>query len=235
MVGRLVLIRGKGRFCLEEERLGPMRVLRGTVYEPDGLSPRRLARRLRHGERALLKAGVGRLVLGEDFPYAQRLAVLRPADPLPFYRAAADVLALGALELEGVPPERGRVALSAPRLCPELTDAALRLSPRVRGLVIDAPAGADYARYLQVRFGLPVSPAAAGAEVTVAFGPGGGRWGRAVELYPGGAGSGLVLRAEGLALPDDLADQALALLWERGGLKREALRAERLDSAGETR
>ena len=46
----------------------------------------------------------------------------------------------------------------------ELTAAAERLCPLVRGLVIDAPGGEDYARSLQARFGLPVTPPAAGAD-----------------------------------------------------------------------
>ena len=186
MVGRLVLAGGKGRFRLVEDRLGPLEAVRAAVYAPEGLAPWRLWRRLRRAERALVRAGAGRVVLGVDFPYRDRLALLRPVDVLPLRRGCADVLALGALAAEGVPPRRGRVALSAPRLCPELERAAERLCPQVRGLLIDAPGGGDYARYLQARFGLPVTPPAAGADVTAAFGPEGGRWWRSVELYEGG-------------------------------------------------
>ena len=231
MVGNLTLMREKGRFRLEEAALGPLRVLRAVVYEPDGLAPWRLGRRLRKAEHALVRAGVGRAVWGAEFPYGDRLALLRPVNPLPMFRACADVLALGALEVEGVSLRRGCVALSAPRLCPELEGAAERLCPQVRGLVIDAPGGLDYARYLQAKFGLPVTPPAAGADVTAAFGPGGGRWGRAMELYPGGSLNGLVLRAEGIDLPADCADQVLALLWERGEVKRDALYCRLIDSA----
>ena len=218
MVGQLVLERGKGHPRLERGLLGPLSVLRAVVYEPDGLAPWRLQRRLRKAERALARAGAARVVLGADFPYGGRLTLLRPVDPLPMRRACADVLALGALGAEGIDPRRGRVALSAPRLCPELTGAAERLCPRVRGLLIDAPGGEDYARYLQAKFGLPVSPVTAGADVTAAFGPVGGRWGRCVELYEGGTLNGLELRAEGVELPPDCGEQVLALLWERGSL-----------------
>lgn len=224
MVGRLVLARERGRSRLEEDRLGPLAALRWTVFEPDGLKPWQLGRRLRRAERALTRAGAARVVLGADFPYRDRLTLLRPVDPLPMLRACADVLALGALEAEGIDPRRGRVALSAPRLCPELEGAAERLCPRVRGLVIDAPVGEDYARYLQAKFGLPVSPVTAGADVTAAFGSGGGRWGRCVELYEGGTLNGLELGAEEVELPPDCADQVLALLWERGEVRREGLR-----------
>lgn len=223
MVGQLVCARERGRGRGERSALGPLAVLRRTVYAPEGLAPWRLARRLRKAERALARAGVVRVVLGRDFPYGDRLTILRPVDTLPLRRAFADVLALGALEAEGVSPRRGRAALSAPRLCPELEGAAERLCPLVRGLVIDAPGGADYARYLQARFGLPVTPPSAGADVTVAFGPAGGRWGRSVELYDGGTLSGLALGAEGIELPEGCEEQVLALLWERGALAREKI------------
>jgi len=205
MVGYLVLARERGRLRVEETALGPLEVLRATVFAPEGLAPWRLRRRLRRGERSLARAGAGRVVLGDGFPYGDRLSLLDPVDTLPFRRGCADVLALGALAAAGIPAQRGTVALSAPRLCGELEGAAERLCPRVRGLLIDAPGGEDYARYLQARFGLPVTPAAAGADVTAAFGPGGGRWGRRLEL------------------PEDCAGQVLALLWEGGEVKRESL------------
>jgi len=223
MVGQLTLAREKGRFRVEKAELGPLKVLRGTVFEPEGLAPRRLQRRLRRAERALARMGVGRVVLGDGFPYGNRLDLLDRVDVLPLRRGCADVLALAALELEGVPARRGTVALSAPRLCGELESAAERLCPQVRGLLIDAPGGMDYARHLQARSGLPVTPAAAGADVTVAFGPGGGRWGRRLELYQGGVPGGLALGAEGLELPEGCAEQVLALLWEQGAVKRETL------------
>ena len=232
MVGRLVLARERGRFRLEKALLGPLEVLLGTVFQPEGLSPRRLSRRLRRAERALARAGVGRVILGADFPCRDRLALLRPVDPLPFWRGCADVLALGALDAAGADRRRSRVALSAPRLCPELEGAAERLCPQVRGLLIDAPEGEGYARYLQQKFGLPVSPLPAGAEATVAFGPAGGRWGECLELYEGGSLGGLTLGAEGADLPPDCSDQVLALLWERGELRREALTAVRAGAGG---
>ena len=224
MVGRLVLAGKKGRVRLEEEMLGPLPALRAAVWLPEGPADWWGRRRLRRAERALVRAGVRRVVLGESFPYGNRLTALRPVDVLPLRRGCADALALGALAAGGIPPNRGRAALSAPRLCPELERAAERLCPLVRGLLIDAPGGEDYARYLQARFGLPVTPPSAGADVTVAFGPVGGRWGRRVELYEGGSLGGLSLAAEGIELPPDCADQVLALLWERGEVGRGKLR-----------
>ena len=223
MVGELVCLREKGRGRLERVRLGPLEAVRRTVYAPEGLSERRLDRRLRLAERELAGAGVVRVVLRAGFPYGDRLRQLRTVDPLPLWRDMADLLALGLLDAQGVPYRRGTVALSAPRLCAELESAAERLCPLVRRLLIDVPGGEDYARYLQAKFGLPVTPPAAGAEVTAAFGPGGGRWGRCLELYGQADLGGLTVTAEGLELPEDCRDQVLALLWERGEIKREQL------------
>ena len=224
MVGELICVRGRGRGKAEPSAFGPLPAARWTVYAPVGLSPGWLERRLYGAERGLAKLGVGRVVLRDGFPYGDRLRLLRTVDPLPLWRGLAAELALGALAAEGVPPGRGRVALSAPRLCGELTAAAEGLCPLVRGLVIDAPGGEDYARRLQARFGLPVTPPAAGADVTAAFGPGGGRWGRCLELYGAVDLGGLSVTAAGIELPEDCADQVLALLWEGGLVKREDLR-----------
>ena len=66
MVGQLAYVTDKGRARLEEGMLGPLPVLRWTVYEPPGLASWRLERRLRRAERALIRAGAGRVVLGRD-------------------------------------------------------------------------------------------------------------------------------------------------------------------------
>ncbi len=223
MVGELVCRRERGRGKLERTALGPLAAVRWTVYAPEGLAHWRLERRLGRAERKLCGAGAGRVVLPRGFPYGDRLRLLRPVDPLSMWRGAADVLALGALDAEGIPRRRGRVALAASRLCPELEYAAERLCPLVRGLLIDAPGGEDYARYLQAKFGLPVTPPAAGADVTVAFGPNGGRWGRRLELHGTADLGGLTAAVEGVELPEDCWDQVLALLWEQGAVKPEKL------------
>ena len=225
MVGQIVCRREKGRGRPEFVELGRLMVLRWTLYAPPGLSRWRLEWRLRRAEETLLKAGAGRVLLPEGFPYASMLRALKPVDPLPFWRAVADRLALRALERGGAKPQKGRVALSAPRLCTELRQTAERLCPQVRGLVIDVPGvGQDYARWLHLRYGLPVSPPSAGAEVTVAFGPGGGRWGTALELYGERPNlAGLTVSAPGLDLPEDCAAQMLALLWEQGAVERDGL------------
>lgn len=213
--------------------VGPLAMMTVTVYGPEGLPQWRLRRRLGRAEKTLLRGGARRVVLPEGFPYAQLLTGLRPVETLPFYRAIADVLALGALECQGVPPERGRVALSAPWLCPELMSTAERLCRRVRGLLIDVPGeGEEYARWLHGQYGLPVTPPPAGAEVTVAFGPGGRRWGQVLELHSGQAELGnLAVTAPGWELPGGCGDQILALLWELGAVSRDGLATKCVSSS----
>ena len=58
MVGWLGLRREKGRLRAEEGLIGPVRVVRAVVYEPDGLAPWRLSRRLRRAERILDRKSV---------------------------------------------------------------------------------------------------------------------------------------------------------------------------------
>lgn len=220
MVGWIVHCLEKGRGKVKPVQFGPLLLLQTTFYERPNLSYKGVARRLRRTERTLLRAGVGRVVLPQTFPYLELLQHLRPVDPIPFWRGTADVLALGALKRAGIPPDRGLVALSAPRLCPELREAAQRLCPYMRGLLIDVPGhGEDYARWLHDQFGLPISPPVLKADVTVAFGPGGGRWGQVLELYgPQPNLAGLTITAPELDLPADCAPQLLTLLWEQGWL-----------------
>lgn len=108
---------------------------------------------------------------------------------------------------------------------------AQRLCPQVKGLLIQVPgAGEDYARWLHGQYGLPVAPAAAGAEVTVAFSPGGPRWGRCLEVYGDCRLDGLRLTAPGLDLPEEMEEPLLAVLWERGKIRGEDLAVTSLDT-----
>lgn len=225
MVAQLVYLRERGRGRLQPGTMAGLPVLRAALYDPPGLARWRLEGRLRRLEGRLVRAGAGRAALPEGFPYAGLLQSLRPVDPMPFWRALADRLVLAALERAGLDPRRSRVALSAPRLCSELRQAAERLRPHVRGLLIDVPElGADYARWLHLRYGLPVTPPSAGAAATAAFGPGGGRWGTVLELYGQRPElAGLRVSAPGLELPAGYEGPALALLWEQGALDREGL------------
>lgn len=224
MLGRIVYVRGPGRTSLEPERIGELPLLRATLYEPEGLRPWRLRRALKKLAGLLERQGVRRLILPEDFPHAGAFSGFGQVEVLPFYRAVADLLALGALEMDGIGLQKAWVALSASRLCPELTAAAQRLCPQVRRLIIDVPGeGARYAAWLHRRYGLPVAPGA-GADVTVAFAPGGGRWGRVLELGGEEPDLGaLGLSVPGLDLPEGYAPRLMAALWERGALERGQL------------
>lgn len=227
MIGRIQYIREKGRGEISLAYVGPLTVMTAELRHPERMSAKGLARRLKRLERTLCRRGIGRVILPRGFPYTDQLERLRPVETLPFYRAVADVLALGLLDSRGIAPERGRVALAAPWLCPELRNAAERLCPQVRELVIHVPEeGEDYARQLHARYGLPVTPRSAQADVTVAFGPVEGMEGRALALYGKTPDlGGLELTAQGLELPTDCTQPFLALLWEAGALERGALRA----------
>lgn len=224
MTGLVRYVRERGKTPARVEWIGGTALLTVTLHEPEGLSPRRLAGRLERLERTLRRAEVSRVILPPGFPHAGRLRLVHPVDPMPFYRDAADVLLLGWLRAHKIPPGQGRVALAGPRLCPELRGAAERLCPVVREIRIDVPeGGTDYAAWLQRTWGLPVTPATAPVHVTAAFGPAAGA---ELMLYGDRPGlDGLRLTAEGVALPPELEEPLLALMWEGGRLDRGALRA----------
>lgn len=223
MVGRIRYLREKGRENGKIESFCGLTILSLTLYQPPNLSARRLERRLERLTRTFHKAGVSRVILPLDFPHAAHLHGLHPVQPLTFYRAMADLLVLERLRLNGISPERGRVALAGGRLCPELEETARRLCRRVREVRIDVPGeeGETFARLLQREWGLPVMPRTVPADLTLSFGPIGGDlclWGEDPDL------GGMQLWAEGFDLPCDIAPQLMALLWERGSLRREEIR-----------
>lgn len=225
MLGWLGYVQGKGGVSVAPERVAGMPLLRGTLYEPEGLSPWRRERRLRKLKRLLAGERVKRLIIPAGFPYEDFFSDLGRVDALPFYRSIADMLALERLRLCGMEPKQAVIALSAPRLYPELTAAAMRLCPQVRGLLIDVPGeGERYAAWLHRAYGLPIGTPAH-ADVTVAFAPGSGRWGRVLLLSEERVSlAGLRVSAPSLELPRDCEQQLLAALWEQGLLGREALR-----------
>ncbi len=227
MVARIRLLREKGKVTMETESIGPLTVLLVTLPVAEGLSHRRLCRRLSRLERDLLRQGVGRVILPIGFPYAHLLPRLRALDALSLYRSTADLLALAWLDWQGISPDRSRIALAAPRLCPELREAAQRLCPQVRELTILVPdEGENYARWLHRRYGLPVTPRSAAANLTLAFGPTEGVSGTMLSLY----GTqpelhGLRLSLPDLELPEDCREALMGLLWEAGAVDRTALMA----------
>ena len=229
VVARLIYRRQRGRGGVEVEYLGPLALAAASLYDPPGLSPRRLARRAARLERTLARMGVGRVVFPQGFPHGGLFPRLRPVDPLTVYRGAAEVLALAGLERLEVEPRQGRAALAGTWLCPELRQAAWRLAPQVRGLLSRVPGeeGGALARQLHREYGLPAAPPSGGADMELAFSPGGAGESRlSLALY--GAQprlAGLALRARGMELPERWADGLLSLLWEQGAVRREELYA----------
>lgn len=223
-VGRLIWRQEKGRGHSDLCYYGTVPLLTVTVYAPPNLGRWRTRRRMRRAVQALHQAGVRQVVWSEDCPWSLQEAGFAEIEVEPLYQAQADCLALGALDGLGIAPGEGRVALVAQRLTLPLQRTAQRLCPRVKGLLIQVPgAGEDYARWLHGQYGLPVAPAAAGAEVTVAFSPGGPRWGKCLEVYGDCRLDGLRLTAPGLDLPEDIQAPLLAVLWERGEIRGEDL------------
>lgn len=227
MLGKVSYAGRPGRAGAAVESVGRLSILSVTLFEPEGLPRWRLRRRIRHVIKILREGNVRRVIFPAGFPYQKEFAEFGQIEPLPFYRGIADLLVLGCLDGKGLDPARETAALSAPRLCPELMAAAERLCPRLKGLTIDVPGeGERYAAWLHRRYGLPVGPPGRAA-VTVAFGPGGGRWGTVLSLHEGALSlAGLEVTAPEWELPPDCADRLLAAMWERGYLEREQLRVD---------
>ncbi len=227
MLGAMERRQGRGRAELRTVELAGMKLAWVTLPEPEGASPRQRERQERRGWRLLRRAGVSQVVLPGDWDGEVPAGFAR-VETLPFYRAQADLLALGALARQGIPPERACVGLSAPRLSSELQRAALLLCPRVRRLAIDVPGGgAEYAQWLHRRYGLPVEPAGH-ADAAVHFGPC-PAWARSGDVCLGEETfrlGGLRLCTPGLALPEGYAEGLRAALWQRGLLRRDDLRVE---------
>lgn len=230
-VGRLIWREEPGRGSSELTYYGTLPVVTVTVYAPPSMGMWRKRRRMRRAIRALHQAGVRQVIWPQSCPWSRQEAGFAGMEVETLYQAQADRLALGALEGLGIPPGEGRVALVAQRLTIPLQRTAQRLCPQVKGLLIQVPgAGEDYARWLYGQYGLPVAPTAAGAEVTVAFSPGGLRWGRCLEVYGACRLDGLRLTAPELNLPEDIEEPLLAVLWERGEIRGEDLAVTSLDT-----
>lgn len=225
MVGRIQCRAQRGRSRPQTESLCGLVVLTAGLYAPENVGRELPARRIRTLERLFCRAEIRRVILPDRFPYRERLSLIRPVDPMPLYRATADLLALELLRKKGILLREARAALAGPRLCPELCAAAERLCPTVREVRIDVPGeeGERFARYLHREFGVPVVPRTAAAHAVIAFGQTGG----AADLCLWGE-SGIRLGAEGLSLPEGIDQPLLALLWEQGRVKRESLRVRNL-------
>lgn len=231
MIGVLELTEGRGRKPWAERRwLLGLCCLWGEVPVKAGMGERRLRKRVERGADLLLRSGVRRVLTAGDFPYWEELrrAGLRPVEPETFCQALAAPLALAALTWQERRPERASVLLRGQRVSHALFRAAEQLCPRVRDLAVDAGAeGEELAAWLRAEFGAAVRPPEAGrADVVLAFGPEAPAGRTVFRLYGHRPDlAGFVPALADCGLPSGL-DRLplLAVLWEEGKIKGEALR-----------
>ena len=180
---------------------------------------------VRRAARALKKRGVRRALTPPDFRDWDILEGqgLRPVETGDLCRALAPDIALAILEGMGLPPERGVVVLRGERVTRSLRLAALALCPRVKGLLVDAPAGGEALRgELRREYGIPALEDGPGrrAQVALHFAPAAGRGERLADLSgPSPVLEGLSFTLDGQELPGDCEPlPLLAALWETGRL-----------------
>lgn len=227
MVGHLVLRPcSRPRLLLERETAADLVLLQAAVAAGPDLGERKLQRRLDRAAKALVKAGVRRVLVPPEFchwPQLERWG-LRRVDPVPMLQALAAPLALAALERRNCPPERSAVALCAARVTYQVCRAALELCPRVRHLVVRVPVGGErLAAQLRAQFGLPRLEAESGihAQVAVCFSPDiGVETDHRLELFGRSPSlGGAELRVEEQPeLGESEKLPFLSLLWETGRL-----------------
>lgn len=207
--------------------IGLLTIADTVLYESRKLPVWLVRRRVKNMERLLRQHGVRRLIIDEAFPYSDCLVNWSLVDALPFYRSIADLLALAQLRCKGILPNSAVVAVSAPRISPELRSAAERLCQLVKGIAIDVPEeGERYAAWLHRQFGLPIR-AAGDADVTLAFAPVANAKGDLILLHQECLSlNGLRVTAPELDLPEGYDARLLAALWERGSLERKSLHIE---------
>ena len=156
MLGLLHWEEKHGRLRVERERVLELSVLHVGVRPGGRWEQRRLERAA-----SLLRAqGVCRVLKVRGFEHWEMLRRwgLEPVEPLPLYRAMAPALVLAALERSGNSPERATVTLRGAAAKGDLTRTAQLLCPRVRRLIIDAPAGGrELAGRLYWEFGAGVA------------------------------------------------------------------------------
>ncbi len=228
MLGQLILERGGGGKAELGELYG-LRVLQVRA-DPEGWLARR---KLKRAGRTLRQGGVLRTLAPKEFQGWELMSEcgLSPVNPMGFLRSQGALLALGALERQGLAPDRSEVALRGPRAGQELARTAVELCAQVRRLVIDAPVGGQaLAEWLRQEFGVPVLPKEEFTPVDVCFGPGDipekrGREGMALRLYGSQPDlAGLTLTAPALEPEDRERLPLLAALWEGGRLPRGGLK-----------
>ncbi len=230
MLAHLVLAEEKGRSpILESERVLGMTFLRATIPLPHDRKERVVRRRLDKAARLLLKAGVRRVLVQEDF---SRWEVLREwgmmgVDPSGLCQTLASPLAVAALKRRGIPLESAIVALRGSRVSRPLFQAALELAPQVRALMIAAPVeGKELGAHLRREYGVPILEEGAGRppDLSVNFSDLPEGMGETLKLYaPINLSDVRILLKEG-TWPMDFEPLSLAAaLWEGGALEKGGL------------
>ena len=197
--------------------------------------PLRGRRQLRRGARLLRENRVRTILLPRENPWSRAEWAeegLRGPSPVPLCRANAALLALAALEEQGLDREKCLVTIRGDRPAPEVRRAAELLCPAVKGVALDLKEGGDaLADDLYWERGMAVRRDGAGqpAQVVLTFSP------RDEALAPVELKlyredfdlQGLTLTAPELPLWEEYdAMEQLAALWEGGGLPPGSLRAE---------
>ncbi|MBE6956115.1 MAG: hypothetical protein E7450_01510 [Ruminococcaceae bacterium] len=217
-----------GVFCLrgghgtrpEPIRVAGMGVLCAYVTPGGPREGRRLAR----AEKRLRRAGVSRILpcrgSGPD-------CSLPAVGTLPLCRAMADRLVMSALARRAILPQQATVVLRGEYPDGDLAEAAYRLCPRVRQVVIETVRGGEELQHRLYReFGASVDPAAAEESVLrVRFS--GSPAGEGVRLCTQSDVADVRLEAPGVELPDFLEPApALCALWQAGRLSLEQVRVQ---------
>lgn len=176
-------------------------------------------RRILRGGRRLVRLGVRRVLLPEEFPCRTQLEQvgLVPVEPTGLYAALAGPLALTVLMGRGEKPGRAGVTLCATRADDAFVRAARFLCPQVKRLTLCVQRGGEnLATQLYREFGAAVELGGEGQGLRVCFE--GTDDPEALDVCrPRLCMPGLVLNVPGAELPCDWpADCVLTVLWESG-------------------
>lgn len=150
MVGMLVWsVPRKGKreksVLLRERSILHMRVCCAEIQKGPRTPESVLRRRVRDAVKRLRKAGVSRVVLPEDFSWADLLERqgLTPVSTLPLRRALAADWVRWSLRERGVPAAQARVAVAAESMTGEVARTVTDLALRHRYVLLSVPYGGE--------------------------------------------------------------------------------------------
>ena len=183
-------------------------------------------RRSLRGGRRLVKLGVRRVLLPEEFAHSTLLEQmgLVPVEPTGLYAALAGQLTLAALTGRGEQPNRAGVTLCSAGVDAPFARAARFLCPRVKRLTLCAGRGGErLAAQLYRDFGAAVELGEDGQGLRVQFD--GANDPEVLDISrPQLYMPELLLSVPGLELPTDWpADRVLTALWQSGRIGTERI------------